>query len=97
MPKKRKSRGRRKGRQGKVPRVQCSMCGQLVPRDKAKKVTVVKYLVPRDLVKELKDQGAYIGKQKTVKYYCVNCAVYHGIVKVRAEEERRAPAPLGRR
>ncbi|MBS7248901.1 MAG: 30S ribosomal protein S26e [Candidatus Bathyarchaeia archaeon] len=94
MPKKRKSRGRRKGSKGKVPRVQCSMCGQLIPRDKAKKVTVTRYLVPKDLAKELKDQGAYVGMQQVVKYYCVNCAVFHGIVKIRPEEERKLPAPI---
>ncbi|MCI4462089.1 MAG: 30S ribosomal protein S26e, partial [Thermogladius sp.] len=39
MPKKRESRGRRKGDKGKVELVQCDNCGRLVPADKAICVT----------------------------------------------------------
>ena len=94
MPKKRKSRGRSKGGKGKTGVVQCSGCGCLVPRDKAKKVTRWVSFVDPALAKELRAQGAFIPREKVVKYYCVSCAVYRGIVKVRAKEERRIARPL---
>jgi small subunit ribosomal protein S26e len=94
MPKKRKSRGRGKGGKGRSDVVQCTACGCLVPRDKAKKVTKWVSFVDPVLAKELRAQGAYIPREKVVKYYCVSCAVYRGIVKVRAKEERRITVPL---
>ena len=39
MPLKRASRGRKKGGKGSSGVVQCTNCGQTVPKDKAKKVT----------------------------------------------------------
>ncbi len=39
MPSKRASRGRKKGGKGSSAVVQCTNCGQTVPKDKAKKVT----------------------------------------------------------
>ena len=90
MPKKRKSRGRTKGSKGKTSRVQCNFCGQSVPRDKAKKATRRVSFVDRTLGKELRQQGAYIPSQYQTKYYCISCAVHRGIVKVRAESERRS-------
>ncbi len=39
MPLKRASRGRKKGGKGSSAVVQCTNCGQTVPKDKAKKVT----------------------------------------------------------
>ena len=89
MPKKRKSRGRSKGSKGRSDLVQCSQCGALIPRDKAKKVTVRRSLVDPTLAKELKAAGAYIASPVTVKYYCISCAVHFGLVKVRAREERK--------
>ncbi|MEM3614679.1 MAG: 30S ribosomal protein S26e, partial [Nitrososphaerales archaeon] len=56
---------------------------------KAKKVTSRISLVEPTLAKELKSAGAYIAAPKTIKYYCVSCAVHYGLVKVRAREERR--------
>ncbi|MEM3596668.1 MAG: 30S ribosomal protein S26e [Candidatus Bathyarchaeia archaeon] len=89
MPYKRKSRGRSKGDKGSSGPVQCAMCGQLVPRDKAKKVTVRRSIVDPQLAKELRQRGAYISSLVDTKYYCISCAVHRGIVKVRAREERR--------
>ncbi len=89
MPKKRKSRGRAKGSSGRPGTVQCSACGRIVPRDKAKKVTVRVSLVDPQLARELRKQGAYVPVRTEVRYYCVSCAVHRGIVKVRAEEERK--------
>lgn len=89
MPFKRKSRGRSKGSKGSSGVVQCAMCGQLVPRDKAKKVTRRTSLVDPQLAKELRQKGTYLGGWVDTKYYCVSCAVHRGIVKVRAENERR--------
>jgi len=89
VPKKRKSGGRSKGRKGRASYVQCSSCGQLVPRDKAKKVTRYISLVDPTLSKELRDKGAIIPRQKTEMYYCISCAVHRGMVKVRAKIDRR--------
>lgn len=89
MPYKRKSRGRSKGGKGRSGFVQCANCGELVPRDKAKKVTRRFSLVDPVLARELKQKGAYISAPVDTKYYCVSCAVHYGIVKVRAREERK--------
>lgn len=89
MPKKRASRGRSKGGKGRSSLVQCSNCARWVPRDKAKKVTSRLSLVEPQLAKELRASGTYISSPTIVKYYCVSCAVYYGVVKVRSEQERR--------
>ncbi|MFP3985341.1 MAG: 30S ribosomal protein S26e [Candidatus Bathyarchaeia archaeon] len=89
MPVKRKSRGRAKGGKGKSSLVQCSGCGELVPRDKAKRVSRRVSMVDHTLAKELRQKGAYIAAPVETKYYCVSCAVHRGVVKVRARNERR--------
>jgi len=89
LPIKRKSRGRSKGGKGRSGFVQCASCGELVPRDKAKKVSRRTSLVDPVLAKELRQKGAYISAPIQTKYYCVSCAVHRGIVKVRAKNERR--------
>lgn len=89
MPFKRKSRGRSKGGKGSGTVVQCASCGQVVPRDKAKRETRRISLVDYALAKELRQKGTYIASSSDTKYYCVSCAVHRGIVKVRAEKERR--------
>ncbi|NIO19549.1 MAG: 30S ribosomal protein S26e, partial [Candidatus Aenigmarchaeota archaeon] len=53
MGKKRKSRGRTKGKKGRSSMVQCTSCGQMVPRDKAKKKTRYSSLVDPVLGREL--------------------------------------------
>jgi len=95
MPVKRKSRGRSKGGKGKGALVQCSMCGQLVPRDKAKRVSHRVSLVDSALYRELRQKGTYVSSRMDTKYYCVSCAVHRGVVTVRAKEERRK-RPRGR-
>jgi len=97
VPKKRKSRGRHKGDKGKEPMVQCDKCGALVPRSKAKKLTVWSCPVDPQLAKELREKGAIIPRYKITKYYCIRCAVFYGIVRIRSEEERKIKEPLGRR
>ncbi len=97
MPFKRKSRGRSKGGKGSGGVVQCVNCGAMVPRDKAKKVTKRHSLVDYALAKELRQKGAYIALPSDTKYYCVSCAVHRGVVKVRAENERRTRMPPRRR
>ncbi len=94
MTKKRASRGRSKGGKGRSSLVQCSNCGRWVPKDKAKKVTSRLTLVEPSLAKELRATGTYIAAPTIIKNYCVSCAVYYGIVKVRAEQERRSGGPL---
>lgn len=88
MPKKRKSRGRTKGRKGRSKLAQCSSCGGLVPKDKAKKVTHYTSLVDSSLYKELRSKGAYMVRHKVEKYYCISCAVHRRIVKIRAKADR---------
>lgn len=89
MPVKRKSHGRSKGGKGRSMQVQCCVCGQLVPRDKAKKSTRRVSVLNPTLARELRQKGAYVSSRLDTKYYCVSCAVHRGIVKVRAEDERR--------
>jgi len=91
MPTKRKSRGRSKGSKGRSGLVQCSRCGEQVPRDKAKKVSRPISLVDRTLMNELRQRGAYIVSRVETKHYCVSCAVHSGVTKVRARDERRQP------
>ena len=88
MPKKRKSRGRSKGSKGRSDTVSCTNCGTMVPKDKAKKVTSRISLVEPQLARELRAAGAYIAAPRTLKFYCVSCAVHYGLVKVRAKAER---------
>jgi len=88
LPKKRKSRGRSKGGKGRSDVVQCSNCGSMVPKDKAKKKTSRTNLVEPTLARELRAAGAYIASPTTMKYYCVSCAVHYGMVKVRSKESR---------
>jgi len=98
MPVKRRSRGRSKGSKGRTEYVQCSMCGRLVPADKAKKVTRRRLLVDPALAEELEKKGAFMVHKVETRYYCISCAVYHGIVKIRAEDERKLrPKPRRRR
>ena len=89
LPVKRKSRGRAKGGKGKSSQVQCSSCGQLVPRDKAKRVSRRVSVVDYALAKELRQKGTYIASPVETKHYCVSCAVHRGVVKVRSKDERR--------
>ena len=76
MPSKRVSRGRKKGGKGSSGVVQCTNCGQTVPKDKAKKVTSRLSLVEHQLAKELKAQGTYIASPKILKWYCISCAIH---------------------
>ncbi|MBO3804173.1 MAG: 30S ribosomal protein S26e [Candidatus Brockarchaeota archaeon] len=89
MVKKRKSSGRAKGSKGRSELVECSQCGQRVPRDKAKKVTRFLSFVEPTLAKELRKAGTFLPRTKITKYYCVSCAVHAKISKVRAKEERK--------
>jgi len=97
MPYKRKSRGRSKGAKGRSDFVHCANCGELMPRDKAKKVTRRFTLVDPALARELRQKGAFISAPVDTKYYCVSCAVHYGIVKVRAREERKLRTGLGKK
>ncbi len=94
MPKKRASRGRSKGGKGRSALVQCSNCARWIPKDKAKKVTSRLSLVEPQLAKELRASGTYIASPTILKTYCVSCAVYYGVVKVRSEQERRTGGRL---
>ena len=97
MPVKRKSRGRAKGSKGRGAMVQCSSCGQLVPRDKAKRVSRRVSMVDSSLYKELRQKGTYVSSRTETRHYCVSCAVHRGVVKVRAKNERKQRPRRGRR
>jgi len=90
MTKKRASRGRSKGSKGSQDVVQCSYCGALVPRDKAKKISTWPSYMDPQIRKELLQKGTRITTTKTMKYLCISCAVHRGVVKVRSKEDRRA-------
>ena len=90
MPKKRESRGRRKGAKGSIERIHCDQCGALVPADKAVCVTRMYSPVPPGLADELEKKGAIIVKYPVEKCYCISCAIFLGVIKVRPEEERKS-------
>ena len=89
VPVKRKSRGRSKGGKGRSDYVQCSICGELVPRDKAKKFSRRISIVDPVLARELQQKGAYLPRIVDTKYYCISCAVHRGLIKVRSKNERK--------
>ncbi len=89
MPKKRRNRGRRLSGAGHEGRVQCSLCGALIPADKAIKETRWVSPVRGQVSFELEKQGTYVSKKPMTKYYCISCAIHRGIVRPRAEEERK--------
>ncbi|MFW9780067.1 MAG: 30S ribosomal protein S26e [Candidatus Heimdallarchaeota archaeon] len=89
MGKKRKSGGRSKGGKGNLGKVQCSSCGRLVPRDKAKRKTSYKSLVDFSIGKELRQSGTRIARVPYVRYFCVSCAIHRHQVKIRAADERK--------
>jgi len=94
VPKKRKNRGRHKGDKGKESVVYCDNCGKMIPRSKAVRVTVPYSPIPADLAKELEKQGAIIPRYYITKTYCINCAIYLGVIKVRSEDERKSRKPI---
>jgi small subunit ribosomal protein S26e len=69
--------------------VQCSNCGKLVPRDKAKKRTTRASFVDPQLARELRRQGTYLPVRETTKWYCISCAVHRGVVRIRPREQRK--------
>ena len=92
MPSKRVSRGRKKGGKGSTGVIQCTNCGQTVPKDKAKKVTSRLSLVEHQLAKELRAQGTYIASPKILKWYCISCAIHFKILKfVHLQKEESTP------
>lgn len=94
MTKKRKNRGRHKGDKGKESIVYCDNCGKMIPRSKAVRVTVPYSPIPADLARELEKQGAIVPRYYITKTYCINCAIYFGIIKVRSEGERKIKQPI---
>ena len=93
MPKKRENRGRRKGAKGRAGTIQCDNCGRIVPSDKAVCFTRMYSPVDPQLASELEKKGAIIMRYPVTKCYCISCAIFYGIIKVRPEAERK-PKPL---
>lgn len=94
MPVKRKSRGRHKGKSaGHVGYVQCYNCGARIPLDKAIKRVYWRSIVSGPLARELERQGTFVPRTREVRYYCVRCAIYLGIARMRARDERKQLPP----
>ena len=72
IPKKRKSGGKTGSKKGSYKQVQCSKCGRLVARSKAKAVTRRTSLVDSRMYGELKKAGTIIMGSQSKKYYCIN-------------------------
>lgn len=89
MPKKRRSGGRHGGSKGSAETVQCTKCGKVIGRDKAKKRTRISSVVDPKIYKELRQQGAIIPRRTTTEYFCIKCAVHYGIVKIRSKDQRK--------
>ena len=89
MPKKRKSGGKTGSRKGNYGKVQCSKCGRLVARSKAKAVTRRTSLVDGRMFGELKKAGTIIMGGQNKKYYCISCAVHSHQISQRAKNERK--------
>lgn len=89
MPKKRKSGGRSKGKKGRGSRVSCSICGKVVPRDKAKRVSSYSSFVDPMIGRELRKAGTHIPRRKTMRTLCVNCAIHRGVVSIRSKSDRK--------
>jgi small subunit ribosomal protein S26e len=89
MTKKRRSGGRTGSSSGRDQRVQCSKCGRMVPRGKAKRVTHRVNLVDRTIAKELQEQGAILPNRKVTDWYCISCAIHTHKVHIRSEDNRR--------
>lgn len=90
MGKKRKSGGRSKGKKGAQTKVQCSKCGRMVPRDKAKVKSSFKNIVDPTIGKELRQAGTIVPRIPTRRYFCVSCAIHTGVVKIRSGDDRKA-------
>lgn len=89
LPSKRKSGGRTKGATGRGATVQCSKCGKVVPRDKAKKRTTRASFVDPQMARELRRSGTFIPSRRVTKWYCVSCAVHSGVVTIRSRKDRK--------
>ena len=89
MPKKRKSGGKTGSRKGSYTNVQCSKCGRMVPRSKAKAVTQRVSLVDGRMYAELKKTGTIIQTPSKKKYYCISCAVHSHQISQRNKNLRK--------
>jgi small subunit ribosomal protein S26e len=94
LPKKRENRGRNKGSKGRVEVISCDNCGKRIPEDKAICVTRMYTPVDAQLAEELEKKGAMIMRYPVTKCYCINCAIFYGIIKIRSESERKKPAQI---
>ncbi|MFW9983797.1 MAG: 30S ribosomal protein S26e [Candidatus Odinarchaeota archaeon] len=89
LPSKRKSGGRSKGSTGRGATVQCSQCGKVVPRDKAKKRTSRASFVDPQMARELRRSGTFLPSRSVTKWFCISCAVHRGVVTIRSRKDRK--------
>ena len=88
MPKKRRSGGRTSSKSGRDGSVQCSKCGRLVPRGKAKRVTSYVRFIEGSIAKELRDSGTILPQRQISSWYCISCAIHTHKVHIRSSEDR---------
>lgn len=69
--------------------MQCTKCGRLVARSKAKAVTRRTNIVDARVYGELKKTGTIIMSGSTKRYYCISCAVHSHQVSQRAKVDRK--------
>ncbi|MBD3206035.1 30S ribosomal protein S26e [Candidatus Bathyarchaeota archaeon] len=71
---------RKKGQSGRTRSVECTMCGAMVPRDKAISKTRRSLPLDRNTRRLLKEAGARIHSSSHRVYYCVSCAKHRKYV-----------------
>ncbi|HEY0088264.1 MAG TPA: 30S ribosomal protein S26e [Candidatus Lokiarchaeia archaeon] len=89
MPKKRKSGGSTGSNKGNYAKIQCTNCGRLVARSKAKAITNRTSLVDARMFGELKKTGTIILSGQNTKYYCISCAIHFGAISQREKSLRK--------
>lgn len=92
MPKKRKNSG--KNKKGKDSQIQCSKCGRIVPKSKAKRVTRYTRLMEGVIAKELREAGAIMPNARVTKWFCISCAIHSHTIKIRSAEDRKKRSRL---
>lgn len=89
MPKKRRSGGRTGSKSGRDGAVQCTKCGRMVPRGKAKRVTRYVSLVDGTIGKELRDAGAIVPRRQVSSWFCISCSIHMHKIHIRSADDRR--------
>ncbi|MHA1912480.1 MAG: 30S ribosomal protein S26e [Candidatus Kariarchaeaceae archaeon] len=87
MARKRRSGGR--SQSGSTGSVQCSLCGRMVPGDKAIKKSRYTSIVSYKLGKELRDSGTIMPRRQEIQILCISCSIHRGVRKIRSKSDRK--------